>query len=916
MGMPMFERWSIRGQILALVALLILPIIVLFVHNAVERVETRRLESEQIVESLATLAAEQMALLWVSTRDALNVLREFPPVRRLGPDSCAPIGSVLDFRANLYANAVLFDLDGSLVCAAVGERQIGALNVADSPWYRAARRKMDLSVSTPFVDPLTGARVVMFSLPVRDADGDVVGLFGLPVNLDDLARRFARLPVPRQAVITGIGPHGHVVFRTRNPSIWIGEDVRDTPIFQRPPVADGEAFEAVGLDGVARVYAERLVTGPGWRVHVGVPVDAVVAPVRRQILVSGGVALLGTLLATVFGLAMAAHVLGPLQRFVAQVRRGAEPDALIASSRHGPPEIRHLATQLAETLGAKADAERRHRLLARMFENSREAMFITDRDNRILAVNRAFEDVTGYTEAEARGQDPRLLRSGRHDRRFYQALWSALDQVGAWQGEIWNRRKSGDVFPALLTLGQVEEGSRNPDGAHFVATMADISQQKRTEAELEYLAHHDALTALPNRTLFLDRLGQALARNRRHPESRIAVAILDLDRFKNINDTLGHPAGDALLVQVAKRLRACLRAADTIARIGGDEFTIILEDLAAPENVLPTLEHIIESLREPFMLDGRPVTVSLSIGISLCPDNSEDATELVSFADAAMYRAKAEGTRYAFYSRGLTEEAAHRLALEQDLAHAIEHDGFHLVYQPLYSVGSDTVIGCEALIRWNHPQRGPVSPQEFIPVAEQIGLITPITQWVFEEVFRQYVAWREQRLTPSRISINVSGRSLDSPILMDCVRRARTEIGIPAGVLELEITEGSLMQHPEAARERIDDLRRLGARIAIDDFGTGYSSLSYIRNLAADVLKMDQSFVRHIESDTGNQGIARAVIAMGQALRMEVLAEGIEAEDERRWLAGAGCDLMQGYLFSVPLPGHEFLSLWQASGRR
>jgi diguanylate cyclase (GGDEF)-like protein/PAS domain S-box-containing protein len=915
----MFDRWPMYRQVLALVALLVLPIGGLLIYNAAERMELRHRESGQLVQSIATLAAEQLNLLTVSTRDALNVLREFPPVRRMQPDACTPIGDVLDFRSNLYANAVVFGLDGNLVCAAVGRAGAGRLDVSNAAWFRHALGQPAFSVSRPFVDPITGTPVVMFATPVQGVAGGPVGLFALPVSLVDLARRFSRLPVPREAVITGIDAHGRVLFRTRNPAAWIGRDVSHSPLLESAPEgAPAEVpFQAVGLDGVRRVYAERAIGLSGWRVHVGVPVEAVVAPVRDQLIAGTTVAVLGTLAAVAFGIGMARHILDPLQSLVNRVRESAGSDALLQSARSGPPEVRDLSRQLAEALSAKIAAERRHRLLARMFESASEAMFMTDRHNRILVANRAFEEMTGYTEAEVRGQDPRILRSGRHGQSFFRDLRSRLEQMGSWQGEIWNRRKSGEIFPVLMTVGRVDGGSEeDPSAVHFVATMAEITRQKQAEAQLERLAHHDALTGLPNRALFQDRLHQALARQRRNPDSRLAVAVLDLDRFKNINDTLGHPAGDALLVQVAERLRSCLRATDTTARMGGDEFMILLEELAAPESVMPTLDHMVESMKEPFVLDGHSVTVALSIGVSLCPDNTEDSTELVSFADTAMYRAKAEGLPYAFYSRSMTREAARRLELEQDLAHALEHDGFRLVYQPLYSVGANTVIGCEALIRWDHPRRGPVPPQEFIPVAEQIGLIRPITVWVFNEVFREYASWREQGLVPSRLAINVSARTLESPTLVECVRRGRTEIGIPPGVLELEITEGSLMQNPEAARQRLEELRLLGARIAIDDFGTGYSSLSYIRHLGADVLKMDQSFVRHIASDAGNQGIARAVIALGQALRMEVLAEGIEAEEDRRWLASAGCDLMQGYLFSAPLSSDRFLAHWREATSR
>ncbi len=554
--------------------------------------------------------------------------------------------------------------------------------------------------------------------------------------------------------------------------------------------------------------------------------------------------------------------------------------------------------------------ENRLRQAAAVFESTRDGVLITDLTPRIVAVNRAYSEITGYDEAEALGANPSQLKSGRHDQSFYQAMWASLLETGHWQGEIWNRRKNGEVYPQWLSISSVRDARGEP--SHYVGVFTDISQIKQSEARLEHLAHYDPLTGLPNRLLAQSRLRHAIERAERH-RYRIAALYIDLDRFKTINDSLGHPVGDELLAAIAERLRARLRDEDTLARLGGDEFLLVLEYLQRPEDAISVAASLIAVLAPPFQLaEGRDVYVSASIGVSLYPDDAGNVTELIQHADAAMYQAKEQGRNtYRFYTEALTVAAHERLALETRLRQALERDEFVLHFQPLIGARDVRPIGVEALVRWAPPGEPLVPPGNFIALAEETGLIVPLGDWVLRAACAQARAWMDAGWPRLVVAVNLSGRQFQSRDMAALVRAVLDETGLPADRLELELTESMIMEQGRGAVATLTMLKDLGVRLAIDDFGTGYSSLAYLKRFPIDKLKIDQSFVHGLAHDSDDREIAATIIAMARSLNLEVLAEGVETEQQLAFLRLYGCDAYQGFLFGRPMPAGE-LAAWMA----
>ncbi|QSA96144.1 EAL domain-containing protein [Methylococcus sp. EFPC2] len=548
-------------------------------------------------------------------------------------------------------------------------------------------------------------------------------------------------------------------------------------------------------------------------------------------------------------------------------------------------------------------AEDRLRLSATVIESTREGVLVTDAELKIITVNRAFCEITGYSEGEILGRNPRALYSGRQNAPFYRQLWESVRDSGSWQGELWNRHKSGEDYPAWLSVNVVRDCDGNI--ANYVGVFSDISQLKQSQAQLEHLAHHDPLTQLPNRLLLTARMEHALERAERSRDS-IAVLFLDLDRFKHINDSLGHNAGDFLLAQVSERLQAAVRREDTVARLGGDEFTVIMEELKHEEDAALLADKLIQTLSHPFWFEGRELFIGVSIGISIFPRDGVQVAQLLRNADAAMYHAKEEGRNtYRFYAEELTARAFEHVVLESQLRRAIEQDELTLHYQPQIDLRSGRLEGLEALVRWNHPEQGLVGPGRFIRIAEETGLIVPLGEWVLHAACSQGRAWLDEGLDFGYISVNVAGRQIQRGDLVAVVQKALADSGLPSPCLELEITESFVMKEAEQAIHLLHGIRALGVRLAIDDFGTGYSSLAYLRRLPFDKLKIDQSFVRDLAHDENDAAIARAIVALGHSLQFSVIAEGVETEAQRTRLLQDGCDQAQGYLFGRPVSALE-----------
>jgi len=553
------------------------------------------------------------------------------------------------------------------------------------------------------------------------------------------------------------------------------------------------------------------------------------------------------------------------------------------------------------------------RQAAIVFENTHEGVIITDANEQILRVNRAFCEITGYAESEMRGQTPRLFQSDRQNPKFYAAMWASIRDADHWQGEIWNRRKNDEIYPALISISAV----RNETGAvtQYVGILADLSAIKDSEAQLDFLAHYDPLTRLPNRRLLSTRLQHSLAAAHREGGS-LALLMLDLDRFKDVNDSYGHPAGDELLQQVAARLTGRLRGIDTVARLGGDEFAVLLENLAHPQDAARIAVEIIAILGEPWRLtNGADVRLGASVGISLFPAHGLTAEDLLQQVDAALYQAKTEGRgRFQYFSADLTQSARQRLELEARLRRALAEQQFRVYYQPQIDITSERIIGAEALVRWQDPEHGLIPPGHFIPVAEETGLISAISEWVLRETCRQGREWLDAGLAPLTLAVNLSAHQLHHGDIAATVLQALRDTGYPAAWLELELTESALMQRETEAVMILERLRGLGLRLAMDDFGTGYSSLAYLKRFPLDVLKIDKSFVDDIPQHRDDMEIAATIIAMGHNLGLKVLAEGVETSAQLAFLKLKGCDLYQGYLTSPPIPAEAFAALRTSRG--
>lgn len=569
------------------------------------------------------------------------------------------------------------------------------------------------------------------------------------------------------------------------------------------------------------------------------------------------------------------------------------------------------AGKLIGTIGVAVDvterveAEARLQQAATVFENTGEGVMITDPGGKILMVNRAFTQITGYGEDEVRGRTPAILRSGRHDAAFFKRMWTQLRQEGLWQGEILNRRKNGEIFAEWQTISAVYDENRNV--THYVTVFADISDLKAARERLDFMAYHDPLTELPNRLLLNDRIQHAISRADRRRHS-VAVLFLDLDRFKTINDSLGHPVGDALLQTIARELQDVVREEDTLARLGGDEFVLVLHEVDSREAVTGVADKVLGLFKGPFTVEGRELGVGVSIGISLYPQDGKDVTTLIRNADAAMYLAKEQGrNRYRFYTQELTLAANQRLELENDLRKALQRNELEVHYQPKVDLTDGTWVGAEALLRWPRREGGPVSPLVFIPVAEETGLIHELGAWVLRKACEQMRQWQDNGAPIRQVAVNVSSEQFLHGNIIAQVEEVLKDTGLSPSALELEVTEALFMEDTAQTVEIMNHLRQLGVSLAVDDFGTGYSSLGYLKRLPLNTLKIDASFVRDMIEDENDRAIADSVIALGHTLGMTVVAEGVENEQQAAALRQQGCDQAQGYLYSRPQPAEALV---------
>jgi diguanylate cyclase (GGDEF)-like protein/PAS domain S-box-containing protein len=570
-----------------------------------------------------------------------------------------------------------------------------------------------------------------------------------------------------------------------------------------------------------------------------------------------------------------------------------------------------MRTGMTRDLRERIAADHHQRRAAVVFENTKEGIILTAADRSVVMVNPAFEEISGYLLDDVLRKPTDMLWANRGDAGS-ESAWSAVATHAQWQGEMWLRRKDGELRPVWSNISAV----RNAAGqvVNYVCVFSDITAIKNAEERLNYLAYHDVLTDLPNRLLLADRMRTALSRAERTGTS-VALLYLDLDNFKHVNDTLGHEQGDQLLHAISSRLRSHVRGEDSVARLGGDEFVIILEDVSDPAQPARLAEKLLAAVSEPVGLSGFELRMRASIGISMGPVHGSTSEELLKAADAAMYRAKRGGRgRYEFFSAELTRQALERLTLENAMRDPKFYEQLVLYYQPQIAMASERVVGAEALLRWRHPTRGLLDPHVFIPMAEDAGLIPAIGEWVLHTACRQAKAWLDLGFAPLRIAVNVSAYQIKAGNMEDTVKSALSGSGIAPGLLELEVTEGSL-QTGDGAGDILNRLKLLGVRLALDDFGTGYSALSSLKLLPFDRLKVDRSFMHDVQHDRNARALARAIIAMGRSLNLEIIAEGIETEEQLAFLREEGCDEMQGYLLGAPMAAEEMVMELRAQSK-
>ncbi|MBI1422520.1 MAG: EAL domain-containing protein [Gammaproteobacteria bacterium] len=554
--------------------------------------------------------------------------------------------------------------------------------------------------------------------------------------------------------------------------------------------------------------------------------------------------------------------------------------------------------------------EAQMRILSSALEQTAELVLITDADGIIEYVNPAFTKTTGYRREDVIGKKPAMLRSGKHEPEFYQRLWETILRGEVFNDVFINARKDGSIYYEEKYITPIRD-QRNHI-THFISTGNDISERMRVQERLHYMAHHDALTKLPNRNLFLDRLRQAMARARWH-KRLIAVMFLDLDRFKTINDSLGHQVGDQLIVQLTQRLSSGVRAGDTIARFGGDEFAILLDDIASEKDISQLAKKVLDTMVPTFVIEGRELYITASIGVSIFPNDGEDSETLLRNADVAMYRAKELGrNNYQFYSNEMSARAFERLTLENSLRHALKRMEFSLLYQPQMEIRTRRIVGVEALLRWQHPELGQILPGDFIPLLEETGLIIEVGDWVLKSALQQAAQWHHAGYDFLKMSINLSGRQFNNPDFITALQSTIQNAGVDPKTIELELTESMLMRNASKTISALNTLHQLGVTIAVDDFGTGYSSLNYLRRFPISTLKIDRSFLRDVIEDSDDRAITTAIIVMAQSLNLIVVAEGVETEEQLIFLQSLDCHQVQGNLCSSPVDASVISRLLRA----
>ena len=915
-----------QGNSLSLKSKLSLFTAVLFVSTVM--VLAFKLEMEVRSEFEAALTAHQYSRvqriadsLEIATKDRLAVLAE--AARTIRPQWLANPARLNQFLAEGATQYRMFG-GGLMVISAEGATlahgpQFGGTEVFDFPareFFRKIIYKGIPAIGPPMQDGFDRQPMIMMGAPIRDGDGHVVAAVVGAIRIvgDDL---FAEVGAGKLRADEGL----HIV--SLKDGVFVASTDAALVLQALPPRGSGgmidryrDGFEgsgvALGTSGVEELSSARRLRTAGWLVITSLPTSVAfqsINSIRDKIYF--GATLSSVLIPFLLWLYLHGQ-LTPLSRAahtldaMTQGRMPLQP--LLAE---GSKEIRRLLhsfnllqTHINDQRTSLRESEEQLRLSAKVFESSCEGIVIADSGMCIVSVNRAFTEMTGYGADDVIGKSLRMLGTDQGDSEFSRVISQDSPHTEHWQGEVEHRRRNGETYPAWLHVSVIRDTESRP--GHYIIGFLDISDRKRAEERIEFMAFHDPLTGLPNRRLAMERLELAIALADRSG-SRTALMFLDLDNFKTINDSFGHAIGDLLLQVVASRLTHCIRDSDTICRQGGDEFLIVLGNVQDTDAITHVTEKILGTLAATFNVEGNELSTSTSIGIAVFPDDGRDIDTLLKRADTAMYHAKETGRNaYSFFTEQMNIDAVEHQRIRVGLLHALERGEFRLHYQPQIDLASGAVVGAEALIRWNHPERGTLAPDHFISIAEESGLIVPIGAWVLREACRQAAAWRKSGLPQLVVAVNVSAIQFKRGDLEACVREALAESGLPPDCLELELTESILIHDTDQVLATVQRLKSLGVMLSIDDFGTGYSSLSYLTRFKVDKLKIDRSFVCDMENQPGNALMVRAIIQMALSLNLKTIAEGVEDEELVSFLRRQHCEEAQGYYFSRPMPAIEF----------
>ncbi len=900
-----FPVSSLAVRLLLLLGLAVLPWLGTIGYALHYEARQARAQAIAQLQTMVQAAASQQLGLIQETRVRLALLAATPGLADGDGAACQAHLESYDLLSWGYANVGLIGPDGVLLCDLRGG---AGTYLGDRDYVRAAREDGSFAVGHYIVGRVTGRPVFPMAQPVSRGQGGEGRVLFAAVDTRWMQRVLETVPLPPGATLTLLDGQGVVLAHLPAADDWVGRPFVFPAVFRSlvrgeeegvveapEPLPSLIAYSTVKFDGrvVAHVVAR-------------VPTAVVMAPVREGLGQAVGWVAVLTLL--VFGFAWHLSRLWVLRPIAALREMAARIAAGDLTARSGLSASGELG-ELAHGLDAMAASLQRSRLeTERIMDVVPEGILLTDQAGRIVMANARCEALFGYRREELLGQSLEILlpedRRAAHQvlRADFVARPRSRD-MGTPGLDLQARRKDGSVFPVDVSLAPLQ----TDEGLWVVAAVRDVSERRHFEEQILHQATHDALTGLPNRLLYRQLLEQAM-RQAERDETLLAVLFLDLDGFKTINDTLGHGAGDALLVQVAARIRGALRASDVVGRLGGDEFTILLAGIRHVHVISQIADNILAAIARPYEVEGREVNITASIGITVFPLDDANADSLLRNADTAMYHAKQEGrNRYSYYTAEMNRQMRQRLEVETGLRHALRENQFEVFYQPQVEVGTGRWVGLEALIRWRHPARGLIPPAEFIPVAEDSGLIEAIGEWVLTAVCRQIIEWDDKGFPPLRVAVNLSARQFAKPNLVDEVAAIFRSHGkdVLGERIELEVTESMLVGDMPRSVAQLKALREMGLKLAIDDFGTGYSSLSYLKRLPLTALKIDRSFIDGVTHGEDDAAIARAIIELAHSLRLAVVAEGVETTEQWQWLREHGCDLAQGYLFGRPMPAAD-----------